>query len=129
MPGRYLLDTSVLIALLRGDSKVRSKLAEGGEFYTSVVALGELYYGVRRSARGEANRQQLDALASALAVLPIERLTAEVYSRLKDELRASGKPIPDNDLWIAANAQQHGLTVVDRDQHFAALTKLPRTSW
>ena len=129
MPGRYLFDTSVLIGLLRGDVQIRQKLDEGGEFYTSVVVLGELYFGVRRSEQGERNRQRLDAMVSSLAVLPIERLTAEVYSRLKGELRDSGQPIPDNDLWVAATAHQHGLTLVERDRHFEALRGVPRERW
>lgn len=129
MPGRVLLDTSVLIALLRGDSAVGERLGEADEVFTNVVALGELYYGAMRSEQSEANRALVERLAEDLSVLACDRGTAEAYARLKDELRAKGRPIPDNDLWVAATAEQHGLTVASRDEHFRELDRLAQTVW
>ena len=37
--------------------------------------------------------------------------------------------IPDNDLWIAAVALQHDLTVMTRDNHFAAVSGLATVGW
>lgn len=129
MPGRVLLDTSILVALLRGDESLKPHLEQTNEVFTSVIALGELYYGIRRSGQSEENRNQLDELTQALSVLRCDRLTAEVYSRLKDGLRRKGRPIPDNDLWIASTAVQHGLQLVGRDDHFDQIEELDHVAW
>lgn len=129
MPGRVLLDTIILVALLRGDQRLETRLKNTEEVFTSVVALGELLYGARRSMRAEENRAQVDQLVQDMSVLPCNRLTAEVYSRLKDDLRQKGRPIPDNDLWVAATAVQYDLRVAHRDDHFDAIDGLDEVRW
>lgn len=124
MGGKVLLDTSVLVDLLRGDGAVEERLSASGEFFTSVVAVGELIYGAHRSGQHRRNRAAVDRLLADLTVLPCDRLTAEVYARLKDDLRRRGRPVPENDLWIAATAVQHGATLVSRDDHFAEIGEL-----
>ena len=106
MPGRVLLDTSILVDHLRGDSTVEARLAESEEVFVSVIALGELLYGVRRSAHPDAGRALVDEFFEGVSVLPCDRVTAEAYSRLKDSLRRKGRPIPDNDLWIGGRSFQ-----------------------
>lgn len=51
-------------------------------------------------------------------ILPVDEATAKAYSEVRDELRQKGRPIPENDIWIAALARQHGQPVVSRDGHF-----------
>lgn len=92
MPGRVLLDSSILVDHLRGDPTIESRLSESAEIFVSIVALGELLYGVRRSARAEAGRALVDELMAGVRVLPCDRVTAEAYSRLKDALRRKGRP-------------------------------------
>lgn len=129
MPGRILLDTSILVAMLRGDQSFQDALAEADEVFTSVVAVGELYYGARRASQPDESRSRLDHLFATLTVLSCDRLTAEVYSRLKDALRKKGRPIPDNDLWIAATGVQHGLHLACRDQHFNEIDEIQQVRW
>lgn len=129
MPGRVLLDSSILVDHLRGDAKLESRLAESDEVFVSVVALGELLYGVRRSAHTGRGRALLDDFIQGVSVLPCDRLTAEAYGRLKDSLRRKGRPIPDNDLWIAATALQHGLTLAERDEYFSEIEGLDHERW
>jgi tRNA(fMet)-specific endonuclease VapC len=40
-----------------------------------------------------------------------------------------GKPIPENDIWIAAIAEQHQLTLVTRDSHFQHVDGLVIEQW
>lgn len=82
------------------------------------IALGELYYGARKSAR-----------AAASAVLACDAATAAAYGEIKAELRARGTPIPENDLWIAALARHHRLTLVCRDAHFSSVPDLKVVAW
>ncbi len=45
MSGRYLLDTSILIALLADETAVKEKLARADEVFIPGILIGELYYG------------------------------------------------------------------------------------
>lgn len=73
--------------------------------------------GARKSANAEQNLARLDDLAFAASILAIDADTAKEYGRVKNELRAKGTPIPENDLWIAALARQHAFVLVSRDEH------------
>ena len=93
------------------------------------IAIGELYYGAQHSARVEKNMNQVGEFAAHSTVLPIELATAEHYGQIKNELKTKGHPLPENDVWIAAIAQQHSLTVVTRDQHFKEIDGLLLEEW
>ena len=129
MNGRFLLDTNVIIALLNGEEAIIRRFRADPEAYLPVTAVGELYFGAHRSSRVEANMRRLEELVKVAEVLGCDRFTAEVYGRIKNLLRAKGRPIPDNDLWIAAISQQHGLTLITRDQHFRQIPGLVLDTW
>jgi len=126
VPGRALLDTSAAAAFLRGDQALADRVAGLDEVFTSVVVVGELLYGARHSSNPDANLGRVTSFVSAIVVLPCDGATAEVYARVKQDLRAKGRPIPDNDLWIASTAIQHGLSLIDRDAHFDQIEELER---
>jgi len=126
VPGRALLDTSAAAAFLRGDQALADRVAGLDEVFTSVVAVGELLYGARHSSNPEVNMARVASFVSAIVVLPCDGATAEVYARVKQDLRVKGRPIPDNDLWIASTAIQHGLALIDRDAHFDQIEELER---
>jgi tRNA(fMet)-specific endonuclease VapC len=126
VPGRALLDTSAAAAFLRGDQALADRVASLDEVFTSVVVVGELLYGARHSSNPEANLGRVTSFVSAIVVLPCDGTTAEVYARVKQDLRAKGRPIPDNDLWTASTALQHGLALIDRDAHFDQIEELER---
>jgi len=127
--GSVLLDTSAAAALLRGDQAVGDKLETSEDVYTSIVVIGELLYGARHSTNAAANLEQVAAFAAAIVALPADQQTADVYGRIKQELRAKGRPIPDNDLWIAATAIQYGLALMNRDAHFDDVDELVSETW
>lgn len=113
-----LLDTNAVIALMSGHPAVANLIVTKAAAYLPVPAVGELYRGVHASTRKEENLSRLEDLLKRLATLPCDATTAAHYGDLKQQLRVKGKPIPENDLWIASIARQHGLTVMTRDQHF-----------
>jgi tRNA(fMet)-specific endonuclease VapC len=127
--GRFLLDTGVVVSFLRGVEGLDERLAEAAEVLVSCVTLGELLYGALRSSRVAENRERVEGFLQAATLVGVDRSTAEVYARIKDELRVRGRPIPENDIWIAATARQHGLTLVSSDSHFEEIEALPLTSW
>ena len=128
MPGRYLLDTNAAIALLNGDARIAGMLA-GADLFLSSIAVGELYYGAYKSSRVAANLAKVAAFVAANVIVGVDQGACEAYGRLKAVLRAKGRPIPDNDLWIAAAAIQLGAALVSRDTHFANVEGLVVHSW
>ena len=129
MSGRYLLDTNVIIDLLANEGVVKTMLLEAREAFVSSIAIGELYYGAEKSTRPAENVSRIDDFAALTPVLGCDTQTARHYGQIKNMLRAKGRPIPENDLWIAAVARQHALTLVTRDKHFNEIDGLPTVCW
>ena len=129
MSGNYLLDTSVLIELFAQDGDVLSRLEKVESTFIPSIALGELHYGARKSSRVEKNLEQLEKLASQVAILPCDAETSYWYGIVKNDLRKTGQPIPENDIWIAAMALQHGLILATRDKHFLVVENLISEMW
>lgn len=124
MSGRYLLDTNVVIPLFADDPQVVQVLANADELFLPAVVVGELYYGAWRSARPSHNLRHIDEFAAASVVLACDAHTARLYGDVKQKLRLKGRPLPENDLWIAATAIQYGLTLLTRDRHFQEIDDL-----
>jgi len=118
------LDTSVAIAILNGRGEASRWVLGFREIWLPVPTLGELHFGALNSARPEENLSRIHAFSSQCKVLPAQRKTAEVYSTLRLELKRKGKPIPENDLWIAAACVEHGLPLATADGHFRELSQL-----
>jgi len=129
MTGKYLLDTNIVIAIFAGVTDVLERLAESNEVFLPTIVLGELYYGARKSTHVDANLARIDDLAASSALLGCNLDTSRHYGRIKNDLRAKGRPIPENDIWIAAVAQQHGLTLISRDIHFSEVDTLTLEVW
>ncbi|MCY3728466.1 MAG: type II toxin-antitoxin system VapC family toxin [Nitrospira sp.] len=129
MSGSVLLDTNIIIGILAKDEAILSRLTETEAVFLPSIALGELYFGAFKSAHPNDNAERIDRLADSTAILYCDGTTALHYGRIKTTLRARGRPIPENDIWIAAIAQQHGLTVVSRDLHFREIENLSVEEW
>ena len=68
-------------------------------------------------------------LVTVCAAVSVDAATAERYGHFKAERMAAGQIIPHNDLWIAALAKQHDLTLVSRDRHFSQVIGLKWVVW
>jgi len=124
-----LLDTNIIIAVFAQEAAAQSQLAATAEVFVPSIALGELYYGARRSGRAAANLARVDQFAADNIVLGCDAVTAQEYGEIRNLLRLRGKPIPENDIWIAAIAIQNQLTLVTRDEHFSAVDGLKIERW
>ena len=129
MNGSVLLDTNVVIALFGGEQNVRDELRHADSVFVPSVVVGELFYGARRSGRVEKNLARVEEFVASNSVLNCDTETARHYSRIKESLRTKGRPIPENDVWIAAIARQHSLTLISRDTHFAEVDQLTLERW
>ena len=129
MRGRFLLDTNVIIALFAAERNVLQRLEKADQVFVPAIAVGELLYGALKSGPARSNVARIEEFAAANSVLACDLETARHYGRIKDRLRRKGRPLPENDIWIAALARQHRLTLVSRDAHFAEVEKLRVASW
>jgi len=129
MSGRFLLDTNIVIALFADEAIVKGNLAQANEVFIPSIVIGELYYGAQKSGRIESNLARVDELVEGSTILVCDAKTARQYSEVKNNLRLKGRPLPENDVWIAAVALQHNLTVVTRDAHFQEVKNLRTITW
>lgn len=91
--------------------------------------VGEMHYGAQYSTNIHQNSANIQKLTEYYNVLGVDSDTAFHYGRIKAELRKKGRPVPENDIWIAAIALQHKLTLVTRDAHFNEVRELGVESW
>lgn len=129
MSGRYLLDTNIIIALFASESSVINNLAQADEVFIPSIALGELHFGARKSVRSEKDLERIEEFVANNTIIECNANTARQYGDVKNRLRIKGRPLPENDVWIAALALQYGLTLVTRDAHFQEVEILQTVSW
>ncbi len=121
-----LLDTNAVSAFFRGDQHILACVSNAEQVYLSTIVLGELLAGFRLGNQFERNRALLDTFMACSTVepLPVTTETADYYGRLFLALRKKRKPIPVNDLWIAAQTMECGAELITFDQHFAIIPGL-----
>ena len=117
---KILLDTNAYSKLVRGHQQVAGLARDAEKVLFSPIVAGELLFGYRLGRHFERN---LDTLRSFLkspnvTLLSISMTTADRYSRIAASQRAKGRPIPTNDMWIAAHSLETGADLVSADRHF-----------
>ena len=126
---RLLLDTNIVIALFAEEVAVLQQLSQAMEVFLPSIVMGELYYGAAKSARAKENVERVNELAARSAILVCDAETAQFYGQVKNQLRAKGKPLPENDIWVASFALQYDLALVSRDAHFQEVAGLTVIAW
>lgn len=121
---RIALDTNQAVHVLNDVAPVIAWLDTFDELCLPVTVIGELLYGALNSARATANVAKVDALVGRCQVLRSDVNTCGVYAQLRLDLKSQGRPIPENDLWIAASCVEHNVPLATDDAHFDAITSL-----
>jgi len=124
-----ILDTNAVSALLSGEPALALLLEASQRHHLPVVVIGEYRYGLLRSRHRQTLQAFLDTLIRESLVLRVDETTATHYAAVRDELRQAGRPIPENDVWIAALARQHDQPLLSRDEYFDAVAGLERLAW
>jgi tRNA(fMet)-specific endonuclease VapC len=124
-----ILDTDALSAAANEHPAVIANLARADQLALPVVVLGEYRYGIAQSRHRARYSKWLDGLIADCTVLDIDEETTHHYAAINIELRRIGKPIPTNDLWIAALCRQHALSILSRDRHFDLVPGNKRIDW
>ena len=132
----YLLDTNACIALINGKplsvrNRFQKALASDARILVSSVVAFELWYGVAKSARPDANSQLVETFfAGPISLLPFEFEDAKVAGRVRAALEAAGKPVGAYDLMIAGQALRHELTLVTANvREFSRIKGLQWEDW
>jgi tRNA(fMet)-specific endonuclease VapC len=123
---RVIIDTNFYAAFKRNDAKAVNLLKEVDYIGINAVILGELFAGFRCGNKERQNRVELDQFLDSPRVYTVilDDETSEFYAQVFSELRLKGRPIPSNDLWLAASALQHGLALATYDEHFSQISGL-----
>lgn len=128
MAESYLLDTNIVAAYFNDDAEIGARIDKKNVFLCAIV-VGELFFGAFKSSRAIANITRLEDFEASNICFDCDTKTAKIYGNLKRELARKGRPIPENDIWIAAIALQHDLTLASRDAHFGAVDGLQLEIW
>ncbi len=128
---KYLLDTNICIALLRGNRDIAKKIIDLGEgaCHLSVITLYELMFGAYYSKREKQEVPKVKQFVERFPIVPLVDAVEE-YAIIKTRLRSSGILIDEFDLMIAASALAGSYTLVtDNIKHFQRITDLKLENW
>ena len=124
-----ILDTNALSAIADSDPSILPHLEQAGRLAIPVIVLAEYRLGILQSRLRAVYEGWLKDWLTTVAVLPIDEETTLSYAAIGFDLKKKGKPIPANDLWIAALCRQHALPLLSRDHHFDVVPALRRVIW
>ena len=124
-----IVDTNAVSAFAEGNQSVREKLAAGPGPYLPVIVLGEYRFGLLGARDHERRLAWLGELARHWTVLEVSVDTAATYAEIRQALKERATPIPSNDVWIAALARQHNLSILSADPHFDSVPGIRRIAW
>ena len=130
---RYMLDTNICIYIAKQkpiNVLHRFEQVAIGDIGMSIITYGELLYGAKKSHHPQKTLEMLEELASLIPPLPMPVQAARCYGDIRSGLEKKGKPIGNNDLWIAAHALALDLIIVTNNmKEFSRVTHLKLENW
>ena len=126
---KYLFDTNIIIGFLKNDIKIVERAGELEEINISVITVGEILYGANNSEKSEENIKKYKNFFEFCNIVNVTEKTAEFYAEIRYKLKKAGKPIPENDIWIAAIAVENGYTIITRDKHLKSIEFIKTEEW
>ena len=124
-----ILDTNALSAHLDKAPGAVEIVSRARELAIPVIVAGEFAFGIAQSRHRAAYERSLERMMERSTVLDLGIETARHYAAIRLELKAVRKPIPSNDVWIAALSRQHSMPVMSRDSQFDSVGGLRRRTW
>jgi len=123
---RLLIDTNIYSNALKGESIIVTTLQKANEIGITSISLGELLSGFKGGNKEQRNREELKEFLDSprVTVYSADESTADFYAEILGGLIKIGKPIPTNDIWIAAIAFQYGFKLYSNDEHFRNIAGL-----
>jgi tRNA(fMet)-specific endonuclease VapC len=126
MTPRLALDTNAYRALDDGNLKLSDLIKTVPQIGVPTTVLGELYYGIFLGGKQEKNLSNLNRFLALprVELLHIDEITAKLFGEIATQLRKDGRPIQQDDMWIAALCKQYGYALATGDKDFDAVTGL-----
>ena len=123
---RIMLDTSAYVAFKQGRDEALQIIRYADRIGVSTIVIGELLAGFKHGARTTNNRAELSQFLDSgrVVIETVTETTAQYYAELYAALRRKGKPVPSNDLWIAASALENAYALYTYDAHFGFIDTL-----
>ena len=121
---KVFLDSNIIIDIFHSKIELIDFLADADKIYVPVIVLGELLFGAENAVNPNRHFKQVENFLKDLEIVNIDSETAALYSKVKYQLRKLGRPIPDNDIWIAALTMQYNATLLTNDAHFNNIESL-----
>jgi predicted nucleic acid-binding protein len=123
---RIAIDTNIYTSFKVNDQSVVETFRNCDIIGVDITVIAELFSGFSLGDKEKKNRQELEEVINSprVEILPHDLETADYYALIVKRLRAKGRPIPTNDIWIAANAMKHGLALYSFDSHFEEIEGL-----
>ncbi|PIQ93684.1 MAG: VapC toxin family PIN domain ribonuclease [Nitrospirae bacterium CG_4_10_14_0_8_um_filter_41_23] len=117
---RILIDTNSYAAFKRDNPIAVNTLKMVEYIGVNIIVLGEILSGFKGGSKEAKNREELEQFLDSprVHVVQMDEETAEFYAKIYWDLKKKGKPIPTNDIWVAASAMRHGLALFTFDGHF-----------
>jgi tRNA(fMet)-specific endonuclease VapC len=130
---KYLLDTNVCIALMRGKNPLvaaRFAAHSPSQLCVCPVVVGELCVGAIRSSAPVAEQAKVDSFLTPYQSIPFDDTIARKYAEVRADLESRGLPVTDFDMMIAATALVHGLILVTNNtRDFSRISGLNLENW
>jgi tRNA(fMet)-specific endonuclease VapC len=123
---KILLDTNAYSALMRSRPEVAEQVRKAEHVLMSTIVIGELIFGFRNGTRYRQNIELLESFVANrdVTVVPVTFTTADRFGRIAASLRAKGRLIPTNDIWIAAHTFETSADLLSYDEHFSKVDGL-----
>ncbi len=124
-----ILDTNAVSSMAKEDPGVVAAVGSAVPLALPVLVIGEYRYGIALSQVSVRLAKWFENLIADCLVLEVTNETTRHYAAIRVELRQIGKPIPVNDIWIAALCRQHNFSLLSQDRHFDVVRGLKRVGW
>ena len=123
---KILIDTNAYAAFKKNVVVAVNTLKTVEYIGINIIVLGELFGGFKGGIRETENRKELEQFLDSPRVhlIQLDEDTAEFYAKIYWDLKKKGKPIPTNDMWVAASAMRHALSLFTFDDHFTFIDGL-----
>jgi tRNA(fMet)-specific endonuclease VapC len=128
----YMLDTNICIYVIKNrPAALRERFDQLAEaLCISAITLGELLYGVEKSARRSQNLQAVEQFTARLEVVPFSLRAAAHFGQIRAELAKLGTLCGAYDMLIGAHARSEGLTLVTNNvREFQRISGLRVDNW
>ena len=129
---KYLLDTDTLIYWLKGNQQIEKMALNIGLHHLgySIISYAELCFGAYNSQQKDKNLQAVQLVQQKLLLVDFNTESAQLFGRIKAELKQQGNIIMDADIMIASIALAHNLTLVtNNENHFKRINSLKIENW